>query len=62
MFLLHDENRVTVCLLKKNHDLTVSEGADGITKGIITIWLTDASQTAPCIPALDRVSQKISTG
>ena len=46
MFLLHDENGVTVCLLKKNQDL--SEGADGITKGIITKWLTDASQTALC--------------
>ena len=45
MHLLHDENSVTVDLLKKDH---IHEGAGSITMAIITKWLTDASPTAPC--------------
>ena len=45
MHLLHDENSVTVDLLKKNH---IHEGAESISMAIIQKWLTDASPAAPC--------------
>ena len=43
MHLLHDENEVTVDLLKKDN-----EGAESRTKAIIKKWLTVPSPTAPC--------------